>query len=247
MPHKIFSVSELETFERCPHEYYLRYVLGLPSNNVLSPETGAIPANVRGSIVHAVIQRYSPAKGVNVSDLIMSECLAASVYPDEGTLADIKRLIATFEKSDLARHSDEGKRELRFDWRFENTMINGSIDWLKPEGNGFSVIDFKTDAITAKEVESRAGGYDLQLLTYALAVMEATGKEVGTTKLYFLEPDEIFTKPVDKKRAEDGRQRLRTIIASIREARFDIGDKEPPCKKCAYRHNGMCKVCGKDR
>jgi CRISPR/Cas system-associated exonuclease Cas4 (RecB family) len=245
LPHKIFSVSELETYERCPREYYLKYVLGLPSIDILKGDTGTIPANVRGSIVHSVIQRYDPENRAGNADLIMSLCLAASVNPDKKTLSDIERLLATFAGSDLAKHIGEGRRELRFDWRFENSIINGSIDWLKPEEDGFSIVDFKTDTIAKDEVERRAAEYDLQLVTYALAVAEATGKKVSRTALYFLEPDALFSRPMDAVRANEGKEKLRKIIASIRNEIFDIEKKTPPCRKCPYKHNGMCGIGGK--
>jgi len=238
---KIFSVSELETYGHCPHEYYLKYVLGLPANGILKTEAQGIPANVRGSIVHAIIQKYDPARDNIISDLIAAECLAASIYPDKKTLREIEGPLEVFAKSDVAKQIGEGNRELRFDWQFEGSIITGSIDWLKPLDGGFAIFDFKTDEIEPSAVEKRSAEYDLQLTTYALAVMAATGKPVKETSLYFLGPDILHTTPMDDKRAAGGMQKLKTIIAGIKGEKFDIGDKPATCYKCPYSYNKMCR------
>ena len=239
---RFFSVSELETYERCPQEYYLKYTLRLPANDLFKEESGKLAANVRGSIVHAVIQRYDPSKDMAVSDLIKAECINASVYPDKKIMNDMEKLLSTFAGSKLAKDIGQGKREVRFDWMFGGATVTGFIDWLKPANGGFDIVDFKTDAIRPEEVGGRAREYDLQLVTYALAASDASGRPIRQTSLYFLEPDVVHTEAMDEKRAKEGKARIEKIIGHIEKNEFELGIKSPPCYKCPYSRNRMCSA-----
>ena len=48
----VFSVTELESYGRCPFQYFLRHVLRL------RPEPDGIASNAQGTILHAVLRRY---------------------------------------------------------------------------------------------------------------------------------------------------------------------------------------------
>ena len=49
---KVYSVTELETYGRCPFQYLLRHVLRL------QPETDGADARDQGTLLHAVLRRY---------------------------------------------------------------------------------------------------------------------------------------------------------------------------------------------
>lgn len=48
----VFSVTELESYGRCPFQYFMRHVLRL------RPEADGIASNAQGTILHAVLHRY---------------------------------------------------------------------------------------------------------------------------------------------------------------------------------------------
>ena len=241
---KIYTVSELESFDRCPHEYYLKYVLGLPANDILADREKGLAANVRGSIIHGIIEKYDPLKKEGLDNLIKLECFEASVTSDHTIINDIKKVISNFENNPLAREA--GRREVRFDWRFHDAIITGSIDWLRPVSaesmRGFEIVDFKTDSINADEVATRAREYDLQLVTYALAARSALGLPITATTLYFLEPNILSTKPMDERRIKEGKTRITAILDSIMRDEYAVRALEPPCYRCPFRRNKMCSV-----
>lgn len=237
----IFTVTELESYERCPHEYYLKYILGLPACEIL-PSSDRLPANIRGSIVHAVLQKYESLSKTNITNLITAECYAASIIPDKKILQDLKKPLNIFAQSKLAENINSGKRELRFDWKFKGAVITGTIDWLRSLKNGFEIVDFKTDLIEAKTVKARAKEYDLQLITYALAAKAATKKHIASTTLYFLEPDVIHTDSMNERREKNGLQRIANIIGQIGKENFRPQMSKPRCFKCPYYMNKMCKA-----
>ena len=52
----VFSVTELESYGRCPFQYFLRHVLRL------RPEPDGIASNAQGTLLHAVLHRYFAGK-----------------------------------------------------------------------------------------------------------------------------------------------------------------------------------------
>lgn len=67
-------------------------------------------------------------------------------------------------------------------------LLQGVIDCAAETGGAWTVIDYKTDFVTADAVEDRAEFYRGQVRAYARALEEITGKPVEKTVLYFLHP-----------------------------------------------------------
>ena len=59
------------------------------------------------------------------------------------------------------------------------------MDCYFEDGDGITVIDFKTDHVFGSALEERAGEYRPQLEAYAKALEEITGKKVKRRVLYF--------------------------------------------------------------
>jgi ATP-dependent helicase/nuclease subunit A len=235
-----FTVSQLECYDRCPQEYYLKYILGLPANEIFKEGGDKLPANIFGSIVHGILAHLEPIKRIGLKDLIETECLANGVFPDTKTVRAVRKAIDQACALPILAELNDGWREVRFDWRTDGSVISGSIDWLKPTTHGLEVVDFKTDAVDRPGVKGSAKEYDLQLISYALAAEAATTKRVGATTLVFLAPGVVHrTEMTDERRAK-GWQRIAEIIEAIGREAFAIGDKKLPCFKCPYHHNGMC-------
>lgn len=234
------TVSQLESYARCPQEYRLKYALGLPASEIFKEGGEKMPANVRGSIVHAVLARLEPDGGARLKDIIETECIANGIYPDAKSIRTIRREIDSALALPIFSDLDSGWREVRFDWRIDGHAITGSIDWLKPSDGGLEIIDFKTDKVEKGGVAALAGEYDLQMLSYALAAEAAVGHEVCATSLVFLAPGIVHRTDMTKARREGGLVRITKIIDDIEKESFPIEGLSPPCFKCPYHHNGMC-------
>ncbi|HZZ43515.1 MAG TPA: helicase-exonuclease AddAB subunit AddA [Tepidisphaeraceae bacterium] len=68
----------------------------------------------------------------------------------------------------------------------DRVMIRGRIDVLVPEGEGFSVVDYKTDNISRELIEARVESYRGQVSLYREAVERITGKTLVEAYLVFL-------------------------------------------------------------
>ncbi|MBW8002347.1 MAG: helicase-exonuclease AddAB subunit AddA [Planctomycetes bacterium] len=75
-----------------------------------------------------------------------------------------------------------------FDISGETIIIQGIIDMLIKSGDGWIVIDFKTDHITKGQCEERAKSYEQQLKLYGQAAESILGKKIVGRWLWFLTP-----------------------------------------------------------
>jgi len=237
---RTFSVSKLEAYERCPQEFYLKYVLNIPAANFFQRSEEKLPRNVRGSIVHKVLERLTPANLDSLEEMIAQECISNDIYPNETTIRDILQPILTFIETPLFKKAALGRREVRFDWPCEGNIITGFIDWFLDGENGLEIVDFKTDNVDHAGVSLRAQEYDLQMTAYALALEASLGQKVAATTLVFLTPNEVKTSVFDRTRRSEGLERIRKVMSSIKKEDFDITSIKPPCDKCPYHHNSLC-------
>jgi ATP-dependent helicase/nuclease subunit A len=67
-------------------------------------------------------------------------------------------------------------------------LAEGRIDLLFEEGGAAVIVDFKTDAVSARDVDDRAAHYRNQALVYAWAVRAATGMPVREVIFLFARP-----------------------------------------------------------
>ncbi len=184
----IYTASQIECYDRCPQEYNLRHVVGMPSDSFIAEKRDDLPANVIGSLVHSVLEKISSNTDSSLESLIRRACLANGVDASEKALSAVRKVIDPFLKTDLAKNLGRGKRELPFEWEIDGRLIIGSVDWLLDDNKNLRIIDFKTDRLDKSEINERAKMYELQMIIYALASESATGKNIESTSLVFLSP-----------------------------------------------------------
>ncbi|MCM1150087.1 MAG: PD-(D/E)XK nuclease family protein, partial [Butyricicoccus sp.] len=123
--------------------------------------------------------------------------------------ADI-RAVTRFGRSALCRRL-LGAEELRREFRFtlladasdyldgapegERLLLQGVVDCFIVENGGITVIDYKTDRVTAAEAPERAISYAPQLEAYARALERIRGLPVREKLVYFLTPGVCVTLP----------------------------------------------------
>jgi ATP-dependent helicase/nuclease subunit A len=70
----------------------------------------------------------------------------------------------------------------------DRIMVRGRIDVLVPAEHGVTLIDYKTDDVSAEQASDRAKQYAEQLNQYRAAIERITGAPVQATYLVFLKP-----------------------------------------------------------
>jgi ATP-dependent helicase/nuclease subunit A len=108
----------------------------------------------------------------------------------------------------IKQHSGEVRRELPLyfarppgeypdgadsDDPADAVMLRSRLDVLIPTERGIEIVDYKTDKLTAEQVEARARDYHPQMALYRRAVEAMTGQTVRAIHLVFLSVREICT------------------------------------------------------
>ena len=91
-------------------------------------------------------------------------------------------------KSELMRRvakADEAHREVPFSVMMDGVLMEGKIDLLFREGDRWTLVDYKTDAMARPEL------YRAQMDAYVDALKRTAGVRVTETLLYFVARDEI--------------------------------------------------------
>ena len=160
----------------------------------------------RGTAAHAFLQYVDFAKADSLAGL-QSEAarLTASglLKPEESETLDFAALHRFFASptGQRLRAAEQVRREFRFlllakaeDYfpaaagSGDELLLQGVVDCCFAEDGGITVLDYKTDRVTAAQVPARAEHYRGQLETYAKALERIFGLPVKHSILWFLHP-----------------------------------------------------------
>ena len=147
-----------------------------------------------GRAVHAVLQVVDMKTGIGLEDIAKAQAAAEGV---PGRADDIVRLVRRALDSPIVKRAlDSGRwwRETPVAGPVGDGIVEGFIDLLFEEEDGFVIVDYKTDALGSdEEIERAMARYRLQGGGYALALSRATGVNVKEVSFLFLEPSRAVT------------------------------------------------------
>ena len=143
-----------------------------------------------GRAVHAVLQVVDLHTGSDLDENVRAQAAAEGVSAQAD---EISRLVRrAFQSSLVERALASGRwwREAPVAGPVGDGIVEGFIDLLFEEEDGFVVVDFKTDAVgSEEEVEQAMARYRLQGGAYALALSKAAGVTVKEVSFLFLQPN----------------------------------------------------------
>ncbi|MBN1973796.1 MAG: helicase-exonuclease AddAB subunit AddA [Sedimentisphaerales bacterium] len=152
-----------------------------------------------GTASHLVISQLDLSKPVDARAVEqIKEKLAAGNFLTENLNKHINtQAIVSFFDSKPGRLSLDGKNTILREWPFtfaekqagnDFIIVQGIIDMLIHAPDGLVIIDFKTDRVTAKQVNNRAELYKGQLELYGRAAESILKINTISKWLYFLSP-----------------------------------------------------------
>lgn len=235
------SYNNLASYDRCPHEYKLRHVMGF--------NPGVPLAFGYGYSIHNILNYLHDqfARGAGVPDRrrierAFDEMFYLRFAPAEQA-EHMKRSGAAKVAKYVSLHGGDFGRiretEKRFEMGMGGAMISGSMDLVKDaEGGGVEIVDFKTG-------RSGDGGYEFdykaQVLLYAHAARAALGYEPRSATIYNLDAG---VEPVDV--GPDALDRTAAIvekkISMIMSERFEPSPEEKKCRTCDFK--ALCEHKG---
>ena len=188
LPKSHISISQVNTYLRCPLQYYWRYVEGLRI-----PPASALTF---GKAVHAAIEHNYRHKMMTGNDVPVEEAKEAFAYAWDRMAPETQ-----FEEGEKPGEvKDEGVRctalyvtevapavrpvavEEEFELQFENTehTLKGVVDLIDASG---TIIDTKT---TKRSPAADALEKDLQLTTYSLGYRTLKGESESGLRMDFI-------------------------------------------------------------
>lgn len=165
---------------------------------------GKLSATQRGTATHTFMQYVDFAKTADRAGLkaeLERITAAGHLSPEEAAAVDISRAERFFESAlgQRLRKSEKLYREFRFTLLVdapkaggEELLLQGIVDCLMIEPDGITIIDYKTDRVSAEAVPQRAQRYAGQINAYAEAAGRIFSLPVKQRILHFLVPGVSF-------------------------------------------------------
>lgn len=246
------SPSRANDFMQCPLLFRFRVVDKLPE-----PPS---PAAVRGTLVHAVLERLfdAPAGGRTLEtaqsliepawEAILEErpdC--ADLLPDGDTaawFADAEALLARYFTLEDPNRLQPAERELVVRTELDDGLeLRGVVDRLDVAPDGaMRVVDYKTGRSPAPGFES---GALFQMRFYALVLARLRGRLPAMLQLVYLGDGTVLRHQPTEGELTAVEQRIRAVWSGIRTA-AETGRWEPRksalCSYCA--HQSLCPLFG---
>ena len=250
---KTYSASSLNTYRKCPREYFYKYILGLKS------DSGEKDNLAYGLAVHKAFQytinyaienkKYPDAEDVydvfaKCIDRLpcenpenMKQSAKENIFSD-GKYYDRFKSISQPENLD-------SKAELALNYTDENGInFNGSIDRIDKNPDGtYSIYDYKTGTDNSGISKGSAhSDYYYQIGFYKYLFKKQFGVEtnVSTTFIYPLIEECHTVKEMPDDVCGDIAQEFVEIVGKINNLEFDRPKKCKNDKFCSYK--SLCKM-----
>jgi putative RecB family exonuclease len=236
------SPSRAADFKQCPLLYRFRVVDRLPEQRS--------PAQVRGIVVHAVLERLfglpAPERLPGRAHGLLAE-VAAELTPEDRALldeADAARLVdAYFTMEDPTRLSPQAC-EVFLEAELESGVgLRGYVDRLDVDAAGeLRIVDYKTGTAPRAVFEARAL---FQLKFYALVLLRSRGVLPRQLRLLYLGDGESLGLRPGREELERFERTLVALWRAVQRA-APTGDFRPsPGRLCTWcSHQAVCPAFG---
>jgi len=247
---KHLSASQINTYLRCPMQYYFRYIRGLK----LPPKS----ALILGSSVHAGIAHNYQQKKDSHKDLKVNEVL--NVYGQSfdlgaketewekgekpGEVKDQGAELIKVYHSEIAPTIQPIEVEQKFEVDFPNVDYGfmGYVDLLDDKQR---IIDHKTTARTPNGISS---DHRLQLTGYSLGYRAGTGKKEKKVRVdYMVKNKHAKVVTLEEKISDGDVDRLLKLMAYVAKAiEQELFYPQPHNFMCNNRGCGYWDICHKE-
>lgn len=250
MEKKNLSASQINTYLRCPMQYYFRYV-----RNLVKPPKSAqtLGSSVHAGIAHNYRQKKETRKDLKINEVLEAYSQSFEMAKDEtewekdekpGEIKDQGAGLIKVYHQIVAPRIQPKEVEQRFELNFENVDY-GFLGYVDVIDKKKKIIDHKTTARTPSEIPS---DHQLQLTGYALAYRAGTGKREKGIRLDYLVKTRQ-PKIVTLERQFDDRdiQRFLKIMAYVAKAiKNQLFYPQPHNFMCTNRGCGYWEECHKE-
>jgi DNA helicase-2/ATP-dependent DNA helicase PcrA len=226
------SVSQIETWLRCPQDFYYRYVLSMPLPP--APQLGY------GSLIHEVIERIHEGRAhgqpPKLEQLLedVQQNLPQAGYASVRTRERAHKQAALTVKAVYDRFMHD-ELPIETEWPFTlelpSLTIRGKIDAVYQTEQGAEIRDFKTgtSANTPEKAKSRVSGSQ-QLTLYALAWLSLRGEMPAKLTLDFVETGQIASVKKQPKSLTTLEEKLEVMVKDLQAGKYPAGRDHSRCQ-----------------
>ena len=264
---EIISATKFAAFKQCPLKYHLTFDYGITnlvsgykkhlfqnsdrnrnkydfnykedkSYYEQNEEKNYLPADLRGSIIHKILQRNIPDASYEEIKKIIEEDSSLKDAEIAGSLLDdINKHLHNLYESDIYKKIMSHKKffnEYEIFLNESNYFLHGIIDKLIINDKTAIIVDYKTDSIQNNEIFDRTSNYFPQLKFYSYIVSrlfkELTSFEL---RLIFINlPGEEIYEIVERKEVTGYGNEIATMVKQIRMREFHKNLSH--CKDCNF-------------
>ena len=251
---KSYSPSSLNTYRKCPREYFYNYILGLKSSSG-NKDNSTYGLAVHKAFQYAINYAMKNKKYPTVDEVF--EIFAQSIdelpcsNPDNMKQSGREHIFSDGKYYDkfssiVSAENLDSHAELNLNYTTdEGINFIGSIDRIDKNSDGtYSIYDYKTGTdnggITKGGVHSNYF-YQIGFYKYLFKKQFGVNSEVSTTFIYPLLDKEFHTnKDIPDEVCEEITQEFTEIVKKIHNLEFDRPYKCPNNKFCSYKN--ICKM-----
>ena len=140
-----------------------------------------------GRAVHSTLQSVDLATGEHLDDISQAQAAAEGLPERWKEVAALARTAISSEVVIQAVATQRYHREVYVGAPEGSVLVEGFIDLVFETADGLVVVDYKTDGVESpEEIDRSMEHYRLQGGAYALALEQATGKQVAKVIFLFL-------------------------------------------------------------
>ncbi|MGY1709118.1 UvrD-helicase domain-containing protein [Geodermatophilus sp. SYSU D00758] len=142
-----------------------------------------------GRAVHGVLQSVDLTTGAGLDDAVAAQCVSEGVESHADVVTALVRSALSSELVQRAAAREHWREMYVGTVQADGTVLEGYVDLVYREDDGtLVIIDYKTDAIPAEAVASRAQYYAPQIKTYGQILTAAGASAAVDRRLAFLTP-----------------------------------------------------------
>lgn len=244
------SASGYNSLIACPYQYFAARILGLsPMDEAEKTMEKADYGSHLHKILYLFHRKHPSLAGLEnaeeelgkLTEEVFREAVEAD-YLARGWALRWKPMIPKYiewqrgreaEGWTIAKIEEEGKMDVPTS--FGNLHLKGRLDRVDQSGNGYSVIDYKTQGAAVLREKAEDSGEDVQLAVYELLLGEKAHEAA------FLSIDgEVRLFPQQDVRAQENLERLARIFEEMHDgAKLPAQGLESVCSNCDMR--GLCR------
>ncbi|GEM_PF-1830361 len=244
---EIFTSTQINTYEFCPRNYLLKYVIGYHPTLFFEPEkdesTFEIGGAEFGNLFHSIMKKVNSLDFNEINSIIENELKQFTPSVQKAFYQELQTKFKFLFRSENFQKIFESKnslREFEIKSKIDNHILMGVIDRININENEITIIDYKTDTFDINEYDLKVIKYKTQMDVYAFLAYRYFGenKKINLIIFFINFPDKPYQKSYDKSELLAINNKIREIISKIEMK--DFSKNTINCQRCEYFINSKC-------